>query len=128
MTYKEALENIKRSTIQITSSSAPIVNSAANKKENPNTESANKNSDTPPPPAARHASPHIPGTLLRISVPAGTTVNILNLLEIMSPKGISIVVRLPLLSGLTPHGLKPPTLQSIVDAIKAVGGTVELLG
>lgn len=43
--------------------------------------------------------PQLPGTLLRINIPAGTTINLLNLLELTSPGGICLIVRIPLLGG-----------------------------
>ena len=43
--------------------------------------------------------PQLPGTLVRINIPAGTTINLLNLLELTSPGGICLIVRIPLLGG-----------------------------
>ena len=41
----------------------------------------------------------LPETLLRVAIPPGTVVNILNLIEIASPSGICLIVRLPFLGG-----------------------------
>lgn len=64
--------------------------------------------------------PQQPGTLLRISIPAGTVVNIANLLEVTSPTGICLLVRIPLLGG-------DMTLSNIIDSIEAMGCKVELM-
>ena len=42
----------------------------------------------------------LPGTILRVAIPPGTVINLLNLIEIDSPSGICLIVRLPFLSGL----------------------------
>ena len=41
----------------------------------------------------------LPGTLLRIVIPAGLVINLLNLIEINSPSGVCLIVRLPFLEG-----------------------------
>lgn len=62
--------------------------------------------------------PQLPGTILRINIPAGAVINLLNLIEIASPSGICLIVRIPALGG----GLGVNTL---VNAIQQAGGTVE---
>lgn len=62
----------------------------------------------------------LPGTVLRIFIPAGAVINLLNLLEVTSPSGICIIVRIPILGGNN-------TLASIMETIKAAGGTVEFV-
>ena len=42
----------------------------------------------------------LPGTLLRVAIPPGAVINILNLIEIASPSGICLIVRLPFLGGI----------------------------
>jgi len=69
--------------------------------------------------------PRLPGTVLRISIPAGAAVNLLNLIELSSPGGICILLRFPFLSGLLPGELK--NLAGIFDSIKRAGGTIEVL-
>lgn len=64
----------------------------------------------------------LPGTILRIFIPAGAVVNLLNLIEINSPSGICLIVRLPFLGG----GASGLNVQSIISAVQAAGGTVEL--
>ncbi len=64
--------------------------------------------------------PHLPGTILRIFIPPGAVINLLNLIELTSPSGICIIVRVPLLC-------KEFDLASIVDTVKKVGGSVEVL-
>lgn len=72
----------------------------------------------PVPPAP--PCPQLPGTILRIFIPAGAVINLLNLLEITSPSGICLIIRIPLLCGKS-------VLSGLVDSIKAAGGTVELV-
>jgi hypothetical protein len=69
----------------------------------------------------------VAGTVFRINIPAGATINILNLVELTSPAGICLILRLPFLSGeCKPHGCNPPHgYEQMFDAIRRVGGTVE---
>jgi hypothetical protein len=69
--------------------------------------------------------PRLPGTVLRIFIPAGAAVNLLNLIELSSPGGICIILRFPFLSGLLPGEFKH--LAGIIDSIKRAGGTIEVL-
>jgi hypothetical protein len=62
--------------------------------------------------------PQLPGTVLRINIPAGAVINLLNLIEVTSPSGICLIVRLPILGG----GL---SVNSIVESIQEAGGSVE---
>lgn len=62
--------------------------------------------------------PQLPGTILRINIPAGAVINLLNLIEITSPSGICLIIRLPILGG----GLN---LNTIIESIQAAGGSVE---
>ena len=64
------------------------------------------------------ACPQLPGTIIRINIPAGAVINLLNLIEVISPSGICLIVRLPILGG----GLG---LNTIVKAIQDAGGTIE---
>ncbi|WP_066636438.1 hypothetical protein [Desulfolucanica intricata] len=64
--------------------------------------------------------PQQPGTILRIFIPAGAVINILNLIELSSPSGICLIVRLPILGGNS-------GLSGIFDAIKQAGGTIEVV-
>lgn len=64
--------------------------------------------------------PPLPGSILRISIPPGAVINLLNLIEINSPGGVCLIVRLPLLGGVG-------GLSTIMDTIKAAGGTVEVV-
>lgn len=65
--------------------------------------------------------PQLPGTILRINIPAGAVINLLNLIEITSPSGICLIVRIPLLSG------NLLSVNTITDAIKKAGGTIEFI-
>jgi len=64
--------------------------------------------------------PQLPGTLLRIFIPAGAVINLLNLVEVASPSGICLIIRLPILGGLG-------SLTGIVDMIKQAGGSIEIV-
>ncbi len=41
--------------------------------------------------------PQLPGTIIRIFIPKGAEINLLNLIEITSPSGICLIVRSPIL-------------------------------
>ncbi len=64
--------------------------------------------------------PSPPGTVLKVHIPAGAVINLLNLLEVTSPQGISLIVRVPLLAGSM-------GLQSLMTSIMSAGGTVQQL-
>ena len=64
--------------------------------------------------------PQLPGTLIRISIPAGAVINLLNLIEIQSPSGICLIVRIPTLGGAL-------NVASIMDTIKKAGGSIEFV-
>jgi hypothetical protein len=68
-----------------------------------------------------------PGTILRIFIPAGAEINLLNLIEISSPSGICIIIRIPLLAGLIDNDGKTLSLADIQNAITSVGGKVEVM-
>ncbi|MGI6640431.1 MAG: hypothetical protein ACOX48_02870 [Limnochordia bacterium] len=72
----------------------------------------------PPHHQPRPHCPHLPGTVLRVSIPPGAVINLANLLEVVSPSGICLIVRIPAVCG----GLK---LNSLVEAVQKAGGTVE---
>lgn len=64
--------------------------------------------------------PQLPGTLIRINIPAGAVVNLLNLIEITSPGGVCLIVRVPLLGGGN-------AVNMLVNAIRQAGGSVEFV-
>lgn len=66
--------------------------------------------------------PRLPGTILRINIPAGAVINLLNLIEVTSPGGICLIVRLPLLGGNDKKGI---TLANIQEAVQKAGGSIE---
>jgi hypothetical protein len=68
----------------------------------------------------RNFCPQLPGTLIRISIPPGAEINILNLIEISSPSGICFIVRSPLLAG-------GANLNVLADAVRQAGGCVEFM-
>ena len=67
----------------------------------------------------QHPCPHKPGTLLRIFIPAGATINLANLIEVGSPSGICLIIRISLLSR--------DLVNSVVTAVKDADGSVEFL-
>lgn len=67
--------------------------------------------------------PQLPGTILRISIPPGAVINLLNLIEVTSPGGICLIIRLPILGGACGGN----QLGGIMDAIRAAGGSVEVV-
>ncbi len=69
----------------------------------------------------RNDCPQLPGTILRINIPAGAEINLLGLIEISSPGGICLIIRLPILGG------NRTGLSSVINAIEAAGGTVEFI-
>ncbi|MCW2279387.1 hypothetical protein [Heliophilum fasciatum] len=58
--------------------------------------------------------------MLRIYIPAGAEISLLGLLQVLSPSGICLIVRIPPMTGSN------GTLQSLIQQVQAVGGTVEL--
>ncbi|SET70295.1 hypothetical protein SAMN05660297_03203 [Natronincola peptidivorans] len=66
--------------------------------------------------------PQLPGTVLRIFIPAGAVINLLNIIEVTSPSGICLIVRLPFLAGR--KGISP-IYNDLVNAVQAAGGKVE---
>jgi hypothetical protein len=66
--------------------------------------------------------PQLPGTLLRVFIPAGAVINLLNLIEVTSPSGICLIIRLPFLGENNFGGLG-----SLINTVKQAGGTVEVV-
>ncbi len=65
--------------------------------------------------------PQLPGTILRIFIPAGAVINLLNLIEVTSPSGICLIIRLPILGG------NKGNLAGIFNTIQQAGGKVEVM-
>lgn len=70
----------------------------------------------------RNVCPRKKGTVLRIFIPAGAEINLLDLIEIASPGGICITVRLPFLKKFCSNDLA-----GVFDSIKRAGGRIEYL-
>ncbi len=66
--------------------------------------------------------PQLPGTVLRIFIPAGAVINLLNIIELSSPSGICLIVRLPIFGGN-----KCSNLSSLISSVKQAGGSVEVV-
>lgn len=71
----------------------------------------------------RDSCPQKKGTILRIFIPAGAEINLLNLIEISSPGGICIIVRLPFLKRFCSGN----DLTDLFDEIRRAGGRVEFV-
>jgi hypothetical protein len=66
----------------------------------------------------------VAGTVFRINIPAGATINLLNLIELTSPAGICVILRLPFLAGeCGPRH----DYDRMFDTIRRAGGSVEVL-
>ena len=70
--------------------------------------------------------PQLPGTILRIFIPAGAVINLLNLAEVASPGGICLIIRLPFLAGNV-GGCSSTGVMGLMDSIRQAGGTVEIV-
>lgn len=68
--------------------------------------------------------PAQPGTVLRIYFPPGTEINLLNIVEVSSPGGICLIVRLPFLAETANLSTG---LAGIVDMFKKAGGQVTVM-
>jgi len=75
----------------------------------------------------QEACPFLPGTVLRVFIPAGAVINLLNIIELRSPSGICLIVRIPLLAGLSGADKIKDGLNPLLDAIKQAGGTIEIV-
>lgn len=67
---------------------------------------------------ANPGCPQLPGTLLRIFIPAGTVINLANLIEVSSPSGICLLVRIPVLAG---------DAVGIINSLRQAGATVAVM-
>ncbi len=78
------------------------------------------------------ACPQLPGTVLRIFIPPGAVINLLNIIEVTSPGGICLIVRLPILGGVLGTdgkcGKGGFSIADIMTAVKNAGGNVEVVG
>ncbi|TYQ14705.1 UNVERIFIED_CONTAM: hypothetical protein Cloal_1069 [Acetivibrio alkalicellulosi] len=74
---------------------------------------------TPPVPTKKFC-PQLPGTVLRISIPPGAVINLLNLIEVTSPGGICLIIRLPFIGG-------EKKLGGLFDSIRDAGGSIEVV-
>lgn len=65
--------------------------------------------------------PQLPGTILRIFIPAGATINFFNFIELTSPGGICVILRFPFFGGLC----SGRDIKSFFDSIRKAGGKIE---
>ncbi|KNY27969.1 hypothetical protein [Pseudobacteroides cellulosolvens] len=65
--------------------------------------------------------PQLPGTILRIFIPAGAVINLLNIIELSSPSGICIILRLPFLGGKN----SKYDIGGLLESVKNAGGRIE---
>ncbi len=86
-----------------------------------NKEQSNPNAcQTNPDKLVNNPCPQLPGTIFRIFIPAGFVINLLNLLELTSPAGICLILRVPALEGNL-------ELSNLLSQIQKAGGTVEVV-
>ncbi len=67
--------------------------------------------------------PQKKGTILRIFIPPGAEINLLDIIEIASPGGICIIIRLPFIENLCGKN----NVAGIFDSIKRAGGRIEFV-
>lgn len=67
----------------------------------------------------------LPGTILRIFIPAGAVINLLNIFEVTSPTGICLIIRLPLLGGEITSAPQMD-ISGITNFFKKFGASVEV--
>jgi hypothetical protein len=76
-------------------------------------------------PNGTNPCPQLPGTVLRIFIPAGAVINLLNLIEVTSPSGICLIVRLPFLgAGANASNI---SLADVKTFLNSVGARVEVV-
>ncbi len=119
MTYKEALESIKR-----TSNNTTAADTTANSTAASNTDANNSAAIVP---GIRYPGPRLPGTLFNVSIPSGTTVNFRDLFEMSTPGGMSINFRMPFLGNMAASGFQNFTPLGLMNAFRAAGGTIEVI-
>jgi hypothetical protein len=68
--------------------------------------------------------PAQPGTVLRIYFPPGMEINLLNIVEVSSPGGICLIVRLPFLAETANLSAG---LTGIIDTFKKAGAQVTVM-
>ncbi|AHF07146.1 hypothetical protein [Desulfitobacterium metallireducens] len=70
----------------------------------------------------------LPGSLIRINIPGGAVINLLDLLEVASPDGICITVRSPRLGEEhTADDETDSTRGSLVDMVKKAKAVIDVL-
>lgn len=64
--------------------------------------------------------PQLPGTIKRVFIPAGATINLLNIIELTSPGGICIILRSPILGSKLSHNHHHPHIsKGIHDLVRS---------
>lgn len=73
-------------------------------------------------------SAQLPGSLVRINIPGGALINLLDLLEVASPEGINLVVRSPKL-GANPENEEEANTNrgSILDVVRKAKAVIDIL-
>ena len=116
MEYREALEHLSRCSDYSSNCNTSTAKAVADNKDTA------KKSCT----SSRHKCPNSHGTISRIFIPAGATFNYLNMVEAMSPSGISLIVRLPFVDGKSADISENIGLTAVIDALRAAGVAVEI--
>lgn len=131
MTYKEALIAISKSNPNPTSDNVNVnvVSSIPNIPTVVETAPLEVSTEAEVHPSApKRASARMQGSVLRVSIPAGTGINFLNIVEFSSPDEINLVGKLPILGGLKAADRSlNSAISGWMNAIKALGGTIEIL-
>lgn len=86
---------------------------------NPQPQQSQSSPYPPPPP---QPCPQQPGTLLRVFIPPGAVINLANLIEVSSPAGICLIVRIPLLGG----ALGQADIGRFIEMVQQAGGSVQV--
>jgi len=72
--------------------------------------------------------PQLPGTILRINIPAGAVINLLNIIEVTSPSGICLIIRLPHFCKKDDRdGKNRIDFHKLANALYEAGGSIEYL-
>lgn len=72
--------------------------------------------------------PQLPGSLIRINIPGGAVITLLDLLEVASPGGICLIVRSPKLGEeLATNGETNSNRGSIIDMVKKAKAVIDVI-
>ncbi|MDP4094619.1 MAG: hypothetical protein Q8920_14835 [Bacillota bacterium] len=117
MKYRELLDHIERNAANYT---AKYSTSSANRSTGCNDEDSRSC-------CSSNQKCHAPGgTISRLYIPAGATFNYLNLIEVSSPSGVSLVVRIPFLGDSKGSAYQNIDLSDVLKMFRTAGVSVEV--